>query len=176
LSLDDTNGPYQRNPIDLYDLLPAFNKIKDAERGYRLKALLDIISDQANIIYNDIGGLWDDFFIETCKPWVIPYIADLVANNPLNEVAARRRTDVAKTIYYRRRKGTLSMLEELARDVTGWGAHVVPFFELLGWTQNLNHLRYRVTTDPVQLKPIQDPLQWIELDLLTFATETHWTS
>ena len=42
--------------------------------------------------------------------------------------AIRTRADVAKTIYYRRRKGTPPMLEELARDVTGWGAHVVEFF------------------------------------------------
>ena len=33
------------------------------------------------------------------------------------------------------------MLEELARDVTGWGAHAVAFFELLAWTQNVNHVR-----------------------------------
>lgn len=157
MSLDDINGPYQRKPIDLYDLLPAFNKIKDAERGYKLKALLNIISDQANIIFNDISGLWDDFFIETCKPWVVPYIADLVGNNPLHEVGSGRRVDVAETIKYRRRKGTLAMLEELAGEVTGWGAHVVPFFEDLGWTQNLNHLRYNVTVDPVQLEPIKDP-------------------
>ena len=57
-------------------------------------------------------------------------------------VALRSRADVAKTIYYRRRKGTLPMLEELARDVTGWPAHAVEYFELLGWTQWLrNHLR-----------------------------------
>src|SRR5204862_70664 len=51
------------------------------------------------------------------------------------------RADVANTIYYRRRKGTLPMLEELARDVTGWAAHAVEFLELLGWTQHLEHLR-----------------------------------
>src|SRR5689334_10276674 len=33
------------------------------------------------------------------------------------------------------------MLEELARDVTGWGAHVVEFFALLDWNQHLEHLR-----------------------------------
>jgi hypothetical protein len=128
--------------IDLYKLLPAHYRIKDSEQGYKLKALLDIISDQANIIKRDIDGLWDDFFIETCRPWVIPYIADLVSNNTLQEGAARSRADVANTIYYRKRKGTLPVLEELAEDVTGWGAHAVALFELLGWTQNLNHLRY----------------------------------
>jgi hypothetical protein len=147
----------EKGIMNLYELLPSIYRIRDAKQGYKLRSLLEIISDQADIIKRDIDGLWDDFFIETCKDWVIPYIADLVANNPLNEVAARRRADVAKTIYYRRRKGTLSMLEELARDVTGWGAHVVPFFEQLGWTQNLNHLRYSITSEPVLLEPIQDP-------------------
>ena len=33
------------------------------------------------------------------------------------------------------------MLEELASDVTGWGARVVEFFQLLDWTQHLEHLR-----------------------------------
>ena len=35
------------------------------------------------------------------------------------------------------------MLEELAADVTGWGARVVPFFEELEWAQHLDHLRRR---------------------------------
>jgi hypothetical protein len=33
------------------------------------------------------------------------------------------------------------MLEQLARDTTGWNARAVEFFELLGTTQYLNHLR-----------------------------------
>ena len=78
----------------------------------------------------------------------------LVGNTPLHEGIVRRRADVAKTIYYRRRKGTLPMLEELARDVTGWGAHAVAFFEQLGWNQNLNHLRY--AWSPSLLRPAQD--------------------
>ncbi len=139
--------------INLYDLLPAFHRIDDDEQGYPLRALLEIISKQANLVREDIGGLWDDFFIETCADWVIPYIGDLVGNNPIYEAVRGRRADVAKTIYYRRRKGTLPMLEELARDITGWGAHAVAFFELLGWTQNLNHLRYQVSPDPGGLNP-----------------------
>jgi len=48
---------------------------------------------------------------------------------------------VANTIRYRRRKGTASMLEQLARDVTGWPARVVEFFELLTTTQHMKHVR-----------------------------------
>lgn len=138
------------NSLDLYSLLPAIYRIRDAERGYPLRAFLGLISSQAQLLKTDIDGLWDDLFIETCADWVIPYIGDLVANNPLPEGVVRRRADVARTIYYRRRKGTLTMLEQLARDVTGWDAHAVAFFEQLGWTQNLNHLRFRMdnSTDP----------------------------
>src|SRR6185312_1054915 len=42
---------------------------------------------------------------------------------------------------YRRRKGTAAMLEQLARDVTGWNASAVEYFQLLATTQYLNHLR-----------------------------------
>jgi hypothetical protein len=128
-------------PINLYSLLPALYRIRDAENGYQLRALLGLISRQANIVKENIDELWDDLFIETCASWGIPYIGDLVANNPLHDIGIGVRADVAHTIYYRRRKGTLAMLETLARDVTRWGAHAVAFFEELGWTQNLNHER-----------------------------------
>lgn len=156
------------SPDKLYNLLPALYRERDAAEGYPLRALLGIISEQALLVEADIQKLWDNLFIETCEPWVIPYIGDLVSNNPLYDtsrnkspdtaaqlfrdligrdlrppIAARLRADVAKTIYYRRRKGTLPMLEELARDVTGWPAHAVEFFELLGWHQHLEHLRFQ---------------------------------
>ena len=138
---------------------------QDAQRGNPLRALLRIIEGQVELLDRDIAQLWDDFFIETCRPWVIPYIGDLVGNRLLFDpgrvakgsaealfpdltgpdlkpaIAIRTRADVAKTIYYRRRKSTLPMLEELTRDVTGWPAHAVEFFELLGWNQHLEHIR-----------------------------------
>ena len=165
--------------MTLYDLMPMVYREQDAAAGEPLKALLDIIQKQAEILHTDIRQLWDDFFIETCRSWVIPYIGDLVGNNLLHDtsritpspnteelfpdltgpdflpdMAVRIRADVAKTIYYRRRKGALPMLEELARDVTGWAAHAVEFFRLLGWTQNLNHLRFEAE-DCVALRGLE---------------------
>jgi len=150
----------------LYELLPAVYRERDADEGYALRALLGIVGEQAALVEGDVAQLWNDLFIETCRRWVIPYIGDLVSNDVLYDagrmppddtavrlnpdltgpdlrprVAVRTRADVAKTIYYRRRKGTPPMLEELARDVTGWPAHLVEFFELLGWTQHLEHVR-----------------------------------
>lgn len=127
--------------IDFYRHLPSLYRIRDEERRGALKALLEILQEQANLIRLNIDDLYDDFFIETCAEWVVPYIGDLVANNPLYEVMSTRRADVARTLEYRHGKGTQRVLEQLARDVTGWSAHVVAFFELLQWSQNVNHIR-----------------------------------
>ena len=68
-----------------------------------------------------------------CDDWVIDYIGDLLATNLVASLDARgRRVDVGKTIYYRRRKGTVGILEELAADVTGWSVRVVELFRRLG--------------------------------------------
>ncbi|MFO0992824.1 MAG: hypothetical protein U1E67_12935 [Hyphomicrobiales bacterium] len=45
------------------------------------------------------------------------------------------RAPMSRKRYTTGAAGTLPMLEELARDVTGWPAHAVEYFELLGWTQ-----------------------------------------
>ena len=48
---------------------------------------------------------------------------------------------MANTIRYRRRKGTLALLELLANDAAGWLARAVEFYKLLGLTQAINHPR-----------------------------------
>ncbi len=132
--------------LSLYDLLPAIYKIDDEKAGGPLKEFLSVIQEQADLLQINIGQLYADLFIETCDEWVIPYIGDLVGNRPLYEVLRTRRADVARTLYYRRRKGTVPALEELARDVTGWSVRAVPFFESLVWTQNMNHRREAAKT------------------------------
>ncbi len=128
----------------LYRLLPAAYRIRDAEQGEPLRALLSVVAGQAGVLEEDFAQLYDDQFIETCAAWVIPYIGDLVGYRALYGVTKQvgnPRAEVANTISYRRRKGTASMLEQLARDVTGWPARVVEFFQLLATTQYMNHLR-----------------------------------
>ena len=129
----------------LWALLPAIYRAEDPTstdgRG-PLREIVNRIGAQGAVLRRSIDRLWEDQSIETCDDWVIAYLAELLATNLVASLDARgQRIDVAKTIYYRRRKGTLPMLEELARDVTGWPAHAVEFFELLGWTQDLEHYR-----------------------------------
>ncbi len=114
-----------------------------AARG-PLQSLLMLIEEQLAIVSEDLNQLYDDQFIETCAPWVIPYIGDLIGYQEVKGVApsvASPRAEVAHTISFRRRKGTVLVLEQLARDVTGWGAHAVEFFKVLADTQYMNHIR-----------------------------------
>lgn len=128
----------------LYELLPAIYRIRDAEQGEPLKALLKVIAEQAAVLEENLAQLYDDQFAETCAPWVLPYIGDLIGIAGLpgtNLQALSPRAEVAHTIAYRRGKGTAATLEQLARDVSGWPARAVEFFQLLATTQYLNHLR-----------------------------------
>ena len=128
----------------LYELLPAIYRIRDAEQGEPLKALLSVIAEQAGALEENLAQLYDDQFVETSAPWVLPYIGDLIGIAGLpgaNLQTLSPRAEVAHTIGYRRRKGTAAMFEQLAHDVTGWPARAVEFFELLCSTQYMNHLR-----------------------------------
>lgn len=140
----------------LYELLPAIYRIRDAEQGESLKALLQVISEQVNVVEDDIAQLYANWFIETCEDWVVPYLGDLIGYTPVREAGEPSsgltpqqrlrnsilipRREVANTIRYRRRKGSLALLELLANDVAVWPGRAVEFYRLLAWTQHINHL------------------------------------
>ena len=128
----------------LYELLPVVHRVRDVAHGEPLRALLAVIERELRTIEADVEGLYDNWFIETCAEWVVPYIGDLLGTRhliPVEEGTFSQRALVANTLAYRRRKGTAAMLEQLARDVTGWPAKVVEFFGLLATTQHVNHVR-----------------------------------
>jgi hypothetical protein len=132
----------------LYRLLPAIQRMRDAEQGYPLQALLRVVAEQVEVVEDDIEQLYENWFVETAAPWAVPYIADLVGFRPLagtvNHSATWRdggalervlvpRREVANTIRYRRRKGTLALLERLAEAVADWPARSIECFRLLRW-------------------------------------------
>jgi hypothetical protein len=124
----------------LWALLPAVYRMEDSteiDKPGPLRELCVRIGAQAAILRRGIDRLWEDQSIESCDDWVIPYIADLLATNLVAGLDARgQRLDVAKTIYYRRRKGTVAILEEIACDITGWEARVIEFCRRLGRTRH----------------------------------------
>jgi hypothetical protein len=112
--------------------------------GGPLRSLMSIIAEQARVVEENLAQLYDDQFAETCAPWVLPYLGDLIGITGLPSAglaALNPRAEVGHTIGYRRRKGTAAVMEQLGRDVTRWPARAVEFFQLLATTQYLNHLR-----------------------------------
>jgi hypothetical protein len=124
----------------LWNLLPAVYRSEDTDQFDAqgpLREIVNRIGAQAAILRRSIDRMWDDQSIETCDDWLIPYIGALLDVNLVNGLDSRgQRLDVAKTIYYRRRKGTVSILEEIAVNITGWDAKVVEFFRRLGRTRH----------------------------------------
>ena len=83
-------------PDGLMELLPAIYRLRDAEQGDdALRALLAVIGEQVNVVEDDIQRLYDNWFIETCEAWAVPYIADLLGYQMVAEnrqVVPRRST------------------------------------------------------------------------------------
>ena len=130
--------------IRLYDLLPAAHRARDVEQGEPLRALLEVIQTQFDALEDDVRGLYENLFIETCDEWVVPYIGETLGLRqlqPLQSTEFSLRSFVGNTLRYRRRKGTAPVLEQVARDLTGWPCRVVEFFQLVSTTQHVKHPR-----------------------------------
>jgi hypothetical protein len=129
--------------VPLYERLPELYRIED-ERAIpsgQLRAYLGLVEEVFGELHKNIEALYHDLFIETCDDWVIPFIGDLLGNTHLKGDPQNLRKDVADTIALRRRKGTLSAIELLTRDLTGWGVHATELHHDLAWCQHLNHQR-----------------------------------
>jgi hypothetical protein len=142
------NGPGRNDR--LYELLPVIYRQRDAEVGEPLRQLLGLIADQVDLIEGDITHLYENWFIETCDDWVVPYIGDLIGDRAAGaadpqpgsrSLSARR--EVADAIRFRRRKGSLWVLQQLAEAVTAWPARAVELSRRLARMQPIDHLRLR---------------------------------
>jgi hypothetical protein len=120
-------------PEKLWQWLPGIYRELDATEGSgALRAFVTALGKQAAFLKRNQDRVWNDGYIELASDWAVPYLADVVATRLVSALDLRaRRVDVAKTIYYRRRKGTLLVLEQLISDMTGWDGKVVEEFRRL---------------------------------------------
>jgi hypothetical protein len=133
-----------------------------------LASLLAVIAEQVAVLQEDLDQLYDDQFVETCAPWLTSYIGDLIGYRALNGISPQvssPRADVAGTIGFRRRKGTIVIVDDLARGVTGWNASAVEYFQHLVMTQYMNHPRLRCLASP-------DLRSWEKLERVGTAFDT----
>ncbi|MGM0583452.1 MAG: hypothetical protein ACQEUZ_02210 [Pseudomonadota bacterium] len=141
----------------IFELLPAILRLRDFEAGRLtkgraapadprdaeefgpLKTLISLIAREAQIVEEEIDQLYDDFFIETCAPWVIPYIGDLIGVRGLGDIpeGLDLRGQVANAIPLRQRKGTLAALEQAATDASNWPVAAVEYWRRLVHAQSM---------------------------------------
>ena len=136
---------YNRTPGDLFQRLPSHFRTEDAKQGRPLEALTEIFRSELEILERDIDQLYDDWFVETCEPWALPYIAALIGARPMREIgedqAGLLRGYIANVLRNRQAKGTAAAVEQVAREVSGWSVVAVEFFQRLATSQHVNHVR-----------------------------------
>jgi len=138
-----SNARFERGA--LYGLLPAVVRHRDSLiDGRPLKKVLEVFGKQADLLEEKIEEANANFFVETCDPRALPYVADLIGYRPILPLQPKSdtsqpkiepprdppprlilRRDVAKTIWARRRKGTPEVLGSIVGFITGW--HTVVF-------------------------------------------------
>lgn len=123
----------------LLALLPAHMRLRDAAEGAAVKArtrpddprppedfgplrtLASLVAREAQIVNEAIDASHANSFIETCAPWAIPYLGDLLGVEGLADIPAALdlRARVADTLALRARRGTLHALAHAAATASG---------------------------------------------------------
>jgi hypothetical protein len=145
-----SNNTPPTNDDTLYNLLPAVYRTRDAlQPGSPLQALLRAIAGQVDQFNTDIGELYDNWFIETCDADLLPYFAELVGislgpslpnsadSSDSSDDVIWRRAQIADATTDRSRKGSFSVLEDLAIQATGWPARAIELRRIALATQSV---------------------------------------
>ncbi len=125
-----------------------------------LRALLSVLAEPLDDLEAAINQLLDDHFVERASPAALPLIAELVGAQLLTSDAGINRGVIARTLGWRRRKGTLETLQEVLSVTSGWSCEVDEAFRSLLHNQDLNHTVLRRGRSAQLESPIvvSDPL------------------
>ncbi|MBV9096841.1 MAG: hypothetical protein JO079_02180 [Frankiaceae bacterium] len=102
----------------LRTLLPRYLRAADAATGGALDALLSVLGAAYDDVRAGISSVYDDLFVETCAPELLPYFAAQIGLP--GDLGHDPRALVGGIAALRPRKGTLDTLEAVARVVTGF--------------------------------------------------------
>jgi len=160
-----------RKPLTFKKLSPAALRLarqvpqiylskNEAVPGKPLWALLEVFAQPLQELEAAVTQLADDHFVERAGPEALKLLAELVGARWTGDAEAVLRGIVARTVHWRRRKGTLVTLEEVIETTTGWSGEADEAFRSLLHNQDLaNPVTWRgrnaVVWDPIALA---DPL------------------
>ncbi|PRQ03167.1 hypothetical protein [Enhygromyxa salina] len=112
----------------LWNWIPGLYHEQDANTPTpgTLREIVESMGAQSADLRRSLDRIWENFFVELADDDALEALGEIVATRMVHALNRRaRRVDVARTIYYRRRKGTPRVLESLITDITGWaGAHL----------------------------------------------------
>jgi hypothetical protein len=162
LPVTPADDGYDRHYAEkIWALVPEVYRNEDglAARPGQLRALVEILAEQAAIARRSIDRLWADSRIDEADDWAVPYIGALVGARPVNALnRGAQRANVGRTILYRRRLGTVRLAELLADDIADWDAVASEAFRRL-----MRH--WHMLDDGPRPGPITRTPQWGYADL-----------
>ncbi|MBP6678962.1 MAG: hypothetical protein KA156_07735 [Paracoccus sp.] len=142
---------------DIFALLPAHMRLADATEGAAvrgriaptdprmpedfgpLRTLASLIARETQVTNEALDDLYDNAFIETCAPWVVPYLGDLLGVRGLQDIpdGLDLRARVADALALRARKGTLRALEHAASEASNLPVMAVEYARRLVHAQSM---------------------------------------
>jgi hypothetical protein len=124
----------------LWSWIPGYHRTEDALTATpgTLRRLIEQMGTDAATLRRKIDRLWENNFVELADDDALARLGELLATRMVHALNRRgRRVDVARTIFYRRRKGTPRVIESLLADITGWTGVQLETWRLLGRTHHL---------------------------------------
>jgi len=110
---------------ELYRLLPAVYRERDnpvLEDGKITQAgdlarYLEACGLLLDGVYALLKQRLDDAFIDTCQPWLISYLAELLGVRLVTSSEPEQRIEIANSVAWRQRKGTVSCIRDIVQEL-----------------------------------------------------------
>ena len=132
----------------LYALVPEFYKRRDRAavvavppEPEELRAVIEALAAPLAALRQSIEELYGDLFVESAGAGMLPELAASIGVDLVFRDAEANRRDLAAAMDWRRRKGTPSMLEEMARTLADRQVALQEGWKALMLTQDLNIIR-----------------------------------
>ena len=88
----------------LYESLPEVYRARDAAQGSPLRAYLAVLGEQGDALWDEAQRLYDNQFLETCEPWLVPYLATLLGYRPIHEIGPVSERALVQAVAATRKK------------------------------------------------------------------------
>ena len=118
----------------LWSLIPEVHRtsVRDPHAPEVMRRWVEVVGAQLAELRRQTDLIWDSQSIERCADALVPAFADRVGTRLVEALdPAAQRIDVANTLHYRRRRGTVGLLRAIMRDIFDLDAILVEGFRTL---------------------------------------------